>query len=494
MNGDLILVIDEGTTSTRAVAFTLDGRIAASASRPLTQHYPANGWVEHDAEEIWRETLACCEAVTAEVGAERLIAIGITNQRETVVFWDRATGAPLAPAIVWQDRRTAEQCSALKTDGQEAAVQRTTGLLLDPYFSATKMRWGLDHIDPVRRAADAGTLAMGTVDAYLRARLAGDGAAAHTDVTNAARTLLMDLSDGDWSADMLALFAVPGAALPEIGPCAGALGETTLIGGRTLPITGVAGDQQAAMVGQACFAPGDVKATYGTGAFLLANAGRAVPTSGHRLLATPAWQVADQTVYALEGSIFVAGSAVQWLRDQLGLIGDAAETEALAASVPDAGGVRFVPALAGLGAPWWQPEARGLIAGLSGGTTKAHLVRACLEAMGDQTADVLAAMAADGVAPKTLRVDGGMVRNDWLCQDLADALGIMVERPEIVETTAMGAAMLAGVGAGSFASLADAAAAMRRVDRSFEPSTSADARASRRAGWHRAIAQVEAGL
>ncbi|MBV7256726.1 glycerol kinase GlpK [Pacificimonas sp. WHA3] len=492
MSDPHILVIDEGTTSTRAAAFTLDGRIAAEASKPLTQSYPKPGWVEHDAAEIWANTIACAEAVAAAVGVETIACAGITNQRETVVFWDSETGEPLAPAIVWQDRRTSDICAALKASGHEPETQAVTGLLLDPYFSATKIAWALEHLAEVRTAAGQGRLRVGTVDCYLRYRLSG-GQVFKTDASNAARTLLMRLHDVTWDAGQCAVLGVPETLLPAIGDCAGTLG-TAKIAGRRIPVTGAAGDQQAAAAGQGCFAPGSVKATYGTGAFLIANAGKTPPKSEHRLLSTMGWRLGGQATYALEGSIFVAGSAVQWLRDQLGLIGSAGETEALAASVPDSGGAMFVPAFAGLGAPYWQPEARGVIAGLSGGTGRAHIVRACLESMGNQTADVLTAMAADGVSPGVVKVDGGMVKNDWLCQDLADALGVEIERPEIIETTAMGAAMLAAVGAGLFGSLEDAEAAMRRVDRTFRPRTSGDEREDRRANWRRAVAQVQAGL
>lgn len=488
----MILVLDEGTTSTRALAFTLRGRIAASAARPLTQNFPKPGWVEHDAAEIWRETLACAEDVAAEVGPERIEAVGITNQRETVVFWNKDTGEPVAPAIVWQDRRTAERCETLKAAGHEPAVQAKTGLLLDPYFSATKIGWAMEEWPNVARTAEAGMLAAGTIDCYLRHRLTG-GETFETDASNAARTLLMDLGEQSWDDELCELFGAPQTLLPFIGDCAGALGETRLIGGKTLPIAGAAGDQQAAAIGQGCLTPGEVKSTYGTGAFLIANAGAAPPTSRNRLLSTLGWLVGGESVFALEGSIFVAGSAVQWLRDALGLIETAAETEALAGSVENSGGVAFVPAFAGLGAPYWQPNARGAIVGLSGAAGRAHIARACLEAMGNQTADVLDAMAADGVEPGVLKIDGGMTENDWLCQDLADATGIEVERPEVIETTAMGAAMLAGVGTRLFTGLEEAVNAMRRVDRRFAPAISADERAARRTAWKRAVRQVQEG-
>lgn len=490
---DLILVIDEGTTSTRAVAFDLQGRVAAEAGRPLTQVYPRSGWVEHDAAEIWDRTLACANEVAADVGAERILSIGITNQRETVVFWDKTDGSPLAPAIVWQDRRTARICADLRAAGHEAAVQAQTGLLLDPYFSATKIGWALENWPAVKAAADANRLAAGTVDAYLRFRLS-EGDTFESDASNAARTLLMDLKSAEWDEELCRLFGVPPSVLPFIGACSGALGETRLIGGRTLSITGAAGDQQAAAMGQDCLRPGAVKSTYGTGAFLLANAGASVPVSEQRLLSTLGWKVGLETIYALEGSIFVAGSAVDWLRDQMGLLASAAESEGLARSVDDTSGVVFVPAFAGLGAPQWEPEARGIITGLSGASGKAHVIRACLEAVGNQTADVLEAMAADGVEPGVLKIDGGMVKNDWLCQDLADATGIEVERPNVVETTALGAAMLAAIGCGAYASPREAASAMRTVDRRFSPILPDEARRERRAGWKRAVDQVMAGL
>lgn len=483
----LLLAIDEGTTSTRVVAFGLDGAIVDSEGAPLTQHYPRPGWVEHDAAEIWARTRGCLEVVARRVGIERLAAIGLTNQRETVVFWDRESGEPLAPAIVWQDRRGADICEKLRTEGLEPEVQAKTGLLLDPYFSGTKIAWALANWPELADAAEAGTLAIGTVDSYLLYRLTG-GAVHATDATNAARTLLMDLASCSWDDAMIERLGVPRAALPEIVDCAGQLGETELLG-RRVPITGCAGDQQAAAIGQGCLTPGLVKATYGTGTFVIAQAGAAPPSSDHRLLSTVAWRLGGSAAYALEGSIFVSGSAVQWLRDGLQIIGSAAETEALARSVPDNGGVHFVPAFAGMGAPYWRPDARGMLTGLSGGTTRAHIVRACLEAMSHQTADLFDALAADGVTPNCLRVDGGMVANDWVCQDLADMLGIKVERPRVIETTAMGAAMLAAVGAGLFASLEEAQA-MWRPDRVFEPVLDHGARAERRAGWRKAIERV----
>ena len=427
------------------------------------------------------------EEAAGAAGIDRIACLGLTNQRETVVFWDRATGVPLGPAIVWQDRRTADACAALRDTGREAAVQTTTGLVLDPYFSGTKIGWALANWPRVAAAAAAGALALGTVDAFLRFRLTA-GRVHATDATNASRTLLMDLATCRWDDALLALFGVPRAALPVITDCAGALGTAALFG-RDIPITGSAGDQQAAAIGQACLSPGMVKATYGTGCFVLANAGGAPPVSTHRLLSTVAWRLGGVAAYALEGSIFTAGSAVQWLRDGLGLIALAPETEALAASVADSGGVTFVPALAGMGAPHWRADARGMLTGLTAGTTRAHLARATLEAMGQQTADLLDALAADGCRATSLRVDGGMVANDWLCQDLADSLGVRVERPRVIETTALGCAMLAGVGAGLFASLAEASA-MARPDRVFVPAIDATAREAKRTAWARAVRQA----
>jgi glycerol kinase len=494
MTRPYLLVLDAGTTSTRAIVFNTTGQIIASAARPMTQYYPASGWVEHDPAEIRDLSRACLEEVAAQVGVERIAAIGITNQRETICFWDRTTGEPLSRAIVWQDRRTADFCAGLKAadPALEARVQAKTGLLLDPYFSGTKLRWAMDNWPMVADAARDGRLAVGTVESWLIWNLSGGTApeSVHvTDATNASRTLLMDLANCQWDDELIAMLGVPRAALPAIVDCAGSLAHTTLLG-CSIPITGAAGDQQAAAIGQACLSPGMLKATYGTGCFLLAHAGPVPPVSRNRLLATVAWRVGGQAAYALEGAIFVAGSAIQWLRDGLGIIADSAQSEALAQSVSDNGGVSFVPALAGLGAPHWAPDARGLICGLSGGTTRAHIVRAALEAQGQQTADLVDALAADGVPAATLRVDGGMVANNWLCQDLADSLGLVVERPRVIETTAMGAAMLAGVGAGIFADLPAAAAAMAAPDRSFHPATDAATRGARRAQWQAAIFRV----
>ena len=480
-----LLVIDEGTTSTRAMLFDERGRCHASEATELTQHYPRPGWVEHDAAEIWRKTLRVTAAMVAQAGgAERVAAIGITNQRETIVFWDRTTGEPLAPAIVWQDRRTAHICERLRDGGHEAMVQARTGLLLDPYFSGSKIGWAMRKWPQLADAGDR--LAVGTIESWLVWKLTGG---AHiTDATNASRTALMAIGDGRWDDDLIDLFEVPRAALPEIVDCAGHFGETTAFGA-AIPICGLAGDQQAATIGQACLTPGETKATFGTGAFVLTQAGATPPTSQHRLLSTVAWQLDGRRNYALEGSVFVAGSLVKWLRDTLGLIGDVRETDALARSVADNGGVYLVPALSGLGAPWWRPEARAAISGLSFATGKAHVVRAALEAMAHQAHDLKTAFAADGQDWQALRIDGGMVANDWMAQDLADMLGVAVERPVFAETTALGAAMLAGVGAGWFTDLGEASA-MRGAVEAFTPRLGEDERQPRLAGWATAVANA----
>ena len=484
---DYILVIDEGTTSTRAVLFTADGTAVDSCQRPLTQHYPQPGLVEHDAEEIWNLTLACAQAMVAKAGgADRIASIGITNQRETVVFWDKRTGKPLAPAIVWQDRRTADMCAAQKAQGEELVVQAKTGLLLDPYFSGSKIGWALENWPQLK---DAGAnLAVGTVESYLVYRLTGGSHI--SDASNAARTALMAIGSGGWDDGLMDLFGVPRDILPEITDCAGDLGTTLPehFGG-AIRISGMAGDQQAATIGQGCFAVGQTKATFGTGAFVLTQTGTTLRQSRHRLLSTILYQLNGERHYALEGSGFVAGSRVHWLRDDLGLISHAAETEPLARSVPDNGGVYLVPALSGLGAPHWRPDARATISGLSFAATKAHVARAALEAMAHQTYDLKTAFAADGADWAELRIDGGMVANDWMAQDLADMLAIDVERPAFVETTALGAAMLAAVGCGLFPSLEDAASMRGGVTR-FAPMLGAEARDVRLAGWADALARV----
>lgn len=487
---DLILVLDAGTTSTRAMVFADNGGVLAVAQRAITQYYPQPGWVEHDPAELWESSLAVLrEAVMAVGGAARIVGLGITNQRETVVAWDRNSGAPLARAIVWQDRRTGAACAQLRKNGHEPDVQARTGLVLDPYFSATKMRWLIDNVPEVADAAISGSLALGTVESWLAFRLTGGGFV--SDASNASRTSLLPLAGASWDAGLCDLFGVPMAALGEIVDCASECGTVLPEWlGRPIPITALVGDQQAATIGQGCLAPGDTKATYGTGAFVLANMGAVVPRSSHRLLGTVLWQIAGVRHYALEGSIFVAGSLMQWLRDALGLIANAAESEQLAASVADSGGVVIVPALSGLGAPHWRPEARAAIMGMSFATTRAHVVRAALEAMANQTRDLAQAFAGDGAAWSRLHIDGGMSANDWMAQDLADVLALPVERPGCVETTARGAAMLAAVGAGLLPSLEQAAATMRGSVREFTPAMADDTRAARLASWQAALAKV----
>lgn len=478
-----LLAIDQGTTSTRSILFDATGRPLARHQQELPQHYPADGWVEHDPEDIWRATLATARAALAHGPAG---AIGIANQRETIVLWDRRTGAPLHPAIVWQDRRTAAACAQLKD--AEPLVQSRTGLLLDPYFSATKIAWLLDHVADARAAAGRGALACGTIDCFLLWRLTG-GRVHATDATNASRTLLFDIHRQCWDPELLRLFRIPEAALPEVRDNAGVFGVTAAgLFDRQLPIAGMAGDQQAALIGQGCLAPGMMKATYGTGCFALCHTGdRAVPSS-HRMLTTLASRLEGRTAYAVEGAIFVAGAAVRWLRDKLGVIASADETAVLAPTVPDTHGVYLVPGFVGLGAPHWDPTARGLICGLTLDSTAAHLARATLEAVAYQTLDLVAALKADaGPDPRALRIDGGMAANDWLCQFLADILDMPVERPAVLETTAWGAALLAGVGAGLLPSLDSVPWA---ADRRFEPGMAKATRARLIAGWHEALARA----
>lgn len=490
----LMLAIDQGTTSTRAMVFDSEARPVSAHAIELRQVYPANGWVEHDPEEIWQATVACRRAATRGIAPPEIAAIGITNQRETAVLWDRATGAPLYNAIVWQDRRTAERCRVLKEEGYEPAGVARTGLPLDPYFSATKLEWLLDHIPGSRERAQRGELAFGTIDSWLIHKLTG-GRVHATDVTNASRTMLLDLKSLAWSEDMLQLFNIPRALLPDVRDSAGDFGtavEETF--GAAIPIRGVAGDQQAALVGQACFAPGDVKSTYGTGSFALVNTGATAPTSQNRLLATCGYRVNGETAYAIEGSVFVAGAVVQWLRDALGCIRHASEVEALARTAKEADGLYFVPAFTGLGAPYWEPNARGAIIGLTRDSGSAEIARAALDAVCYQTRDLLEAMARDMAAgglnaPGALKVDGGMVKNDWFCQRLADLTGLPVERPVVTETTALGAAYLAGLGAGLFPGLADIAHGWA-LDRRFEPEVAAVTRDALYEGWIKAVARV----
>jgi len=478
-----ILTLDQGTTGSTALVVHQDGTVLGRAYRELTQHYPRPGWVEHDPEEILRVSVdAMREAVSR--ASERPVALGITNQRETVVLWDRRTLAPMAPAIVWQDRRTSERCRELRETGLEALLRERTGLVADPYFSATKLEWLLRDRE-LRRRAERGELAAGTVESWLAARLTG-GRAHVSDHTNASRTLLYALATRDWDPELLGIFGVPREVLPDVVPSAVLVGECAAEHlGFALPLAGLAGDQQSALFGQGCCYEGASKNTYGTGAFLLTFAGDRLPTPGLGILATAACGPRGEPAYALEGSVFIAGAAVQWVRDGLGLIGHAAESEALARSVPDTGGVSFVPAFVGLGTPHWEPEARGTITGLTRGTTRAHLVRAALEAMAFGTVELLRAMTADGTHVPALRVDGGASANDWLMQFQADVLGTPVERPDMIETTALGAAGLAGVAVGVWRSNADFEAG-RRFTR-FEPTMSAAERAARLEEWERAV-------
>lgn len=482
---DCILVLDAGTTSTRAMVFAGDGTMEAVAQAELTQHYPRPGWVEHDAGEIWDKTLKCAREVIGQ-DAARIAAIGITNQRETVVAWDRNSGEPLARAIVWQDRRTADFCATMKADGHEVMVQKRTGLLLDPYFSGTKMRWMLDHDAAVQTAAQNGSLAFGTIEGWLVYKLSGG---AHiSDASNASRSLLLSLDGAQFDSDLCELFGVPPAALPEVVDTHGKLADCDPQWlGAAVPICGLAGDQQSATIGQGCLSFGETKATYGTGAFVLTNKGREIPHSDNRLLGTVLYQENGERTYAIEGACFVAGSLIQYLRDQLNLIGSAAETEELARSISDSGEVVIVPALAGLGAPHWLPDARGVISGLSFASGRAQIARAALEAMAHQTHDLASAFAADGAPWTHLRIDGGMSANDWMAQDLADILEIEVERPDFIETTALGAAILAAVGCGLHADLETAALTMRSETTTFSPKMDGDVRTSRLARYSKAL-------
>jgi glycerol kinase len=485
-----VLALDQGTTSSRSILFDHDGGIVAAAQREFTQHFPHSGWVEHDAEEIWATQAATIAEVIARarVSVTDIAAVGITNQRETTVLWDRASGRPVAPAIVWQDRRTADVCARLKADGHEPEVARRTGLLLDPYFSGTKLAWLLDSDPSLRTRAERGELAFGTIDSWLVYKLSG-GTLHLTDATNASRTLLLDIRTGDWDEHMLELLRVPRAVLPRVVPSSLRHGEAfAVLGKHEVPLCGIAGDQQAALFGQACFAPGMAKNTYGTGCFMLMNTGRAPQASANRLLTTVAWHT-DAHHYALEGAVFVGGAVVQWLRDGLGFIEKSSEVEALAATVPDSGGVYLVPAFTGLGSPHWDAYARGTMVGLSRGTTKAHIARAALEAIAFQSAEVLLAMQRDaGQALVELRVDGGATANDLLMQFQADLLGVPVVRPRVTETTALGAAYLAGLGVG-FWSSADEVAANWKMDRRFEPAMPREAAAARLRQWERAVAR-----
>jgi glycerol kinase len=483
-----VLALDQGTTSSRSILFDHAGQPQAIAQREFTQHFPRSGWVEHDAEEIWATQAATITEVLARARTTlaEVVAIGITNQRETTVLWDRASGRPVAPAIVWQDRRTADMCARLRQDGLEPEVTRRTGLVLDPYFSGTKLAWLLDNVPGARTRAERGELAFGTIDSWLVWKLT-QGERHITDATNASRTLLLNLATGDWDDTMLALLGIPRAVLPAIVPSMfGSQVAVATLGAEEVPITGIAGDQQAALFGQCCFEPGMAKNTYGTGCFLLMNTGREPLDSANRLLTTIAWAT-DARHYALEGAVFVGGAVVQWLRDGLGFIERSDQIEALAASVPDTDGVYLVPAFTGLGSPHWDAYARGTMVGLSRGTTRAHIARAALEGIAFQSAEVLLAMQKDARQPLVeLRVDGGATANDLLMQFQADLLGVPVVRPQVTETTALGAAYLAGLGAGFWESTR-AVAANWRAARTFEPAMSRDEAAARLQRWSQAI-------
>ncbi|MGN6311255.1 MAG: glycerol kinase GlpK [Xanthobacteraceae bacterium] len=490
-----ILAIDQGTTSSRAIVFRGDTSIAASAQQEFPQHFPASGWVEHEPDDIWQSTLATCRAAMqkADVAAADIAAIGITNQRETTVVWDRATGRAVHRAIVWQDRRTAEVCAQLKVDGHEPEITSRTGLIIDPYFSGTKVAWILDHVPGARARAERGELLFGTVDSYLLWRLTG-GRVHATDATNASRTLLFNIHTGEWDDTLLQILRVPRSMLPEVHDSSAHFGDSAadLLGG-TIAIRGIAGDQQAATIGQACFAPGMMKSTYGTGCFALLNTGTTAVTSNNKLLTTIAYQLNGQRTYALEGSIFVAGSAVQWLRDGLKIIANAAETGPLADRSDPAQSVYLVPAFVGLGAPYWNPRVRGGLFGLTRNTGPAELAHAALESVCYQTYDLWAAMRADwsGAAGvnTVLRVDGGMAVSDWTMQRLADLLDAPVDRPVIQETTALGAAYLAGLGAGVYPEPARFADTWR-LERRFDPNMSAVTRARKLKGWAAAMRGV----
>jgi glycerol kinase len=490
-NDPILLAIDQGTSSSRSIAFCTRGTIVAIDQHPFEQIYPASGWVEHDPEVIWATTISTARQVLKQLRAQqqRVAAIGITNQRETTLLWDRRTGIPVYNAIVWQDRRTADECRKLQDAGREHEVIEKTGLRLDPYFSATKLTWIFDHVAGTREAAEAGHLAFGTVDSFLIWRLTG-GRVHATDVSNASRTALFDIRTCCWDEALCELFRVPLRCLPEVRDSAGDFGVTDAdVFGEAMPICGVAGDQQAALIGQACFAAGDVKSTYGTGAFLVLNTGSQLVRSGKRLLSTIAYRLEGVTTYALEGSILSAGATIQWLRDGLGIIASAPEIELLAQSVADTGGVYLLPAFTGLGAPYWDPDARGAIVGLTRASGRGEIARAGLDSVVYQTRDLLDAMAADGIGPAQLKVDGGMARNGFFLQRLADVLAVPILRPRMAESTAFGAACLAGLGHGVYGSLQDIAR-LWESDVRCEPKLDAGAREREMAGWREALQRV----
>jgi glycerol kinase len=485
-----VLALDQGTTSSRAILFDVRGGVAAVDQHELTQHFPKPGWVEHDPREIWETQLRAARGALGKAGARAsdVAAIGITNQRETTLVWDRRTGEPIHRAIVWQSRQTADLCAELRSRGLEDEVRRRTGLVIDAYFSATKIRFILDAVPGAQARAERGELAFGTVDSWLLHRLTG-GRVHATEPSNASRTLLYDIHARDWSDLLLSELRIPRALLPEVRDSSGRFGETDPEWlGAPVPIAGMAGDQQAALFGQGCFTPGSAKNTYGTGCFLLMNTGARAATSKSGLVTTIAWGLDGAVEYALEGSIFVAGAAVQWLRDGLGLVRDAAETEAAARSVEDTGGVYVVPAFVGLGAPHWDERARGAIVGLTRGTTRAHLIRATLESIAYQSRDVVECLSRDaGLGLDTLRVDGGACRNDFLMQFQADLLGVPVRRPPVLEVTALGAAALAGLAVGFWRDRGELAAATGTGATSFEPRMSVERREELHAGWRRAV-------
>ncbi len=491
---DYLLAIDQGTTSTRAILFEASGAVRHIARLPLRQIYPRPGWVEHDPEEIWQAVVATCREAVAAASGRPIAAIGITNQRETAVLWERATGRPVHNAIVWQDRRTAPLCDRWRAEGLAEAVAGRTGLVIDPYFSASKIRWLLDNLPGLAERARAGEIAFGTIDSFLLWRLTG-GRLHATDVTNASRTMLFDIRRLAWDEELLAAFGIPAALLPEPRDTDGDFGSTdAALFGAAIPIAGVAGDQQAALIGQACFRPGMIKSTYGTGAFALLHTGAAPAVSRHRLLTTPAYRLAGETAYALEGSIFIAGAAVQWLRDRLGAVAVAAEAGALAARADRHQRVYFVPAFAGLGAPYWTPAARGALSGLTAECGAPEIARAVLEAVGYQTRDLIAAMAADaGLVIDRVRVDGGMAASDWTMQFLADILPARVARPAVLETTAWGAAYVAGFKRG-LCPAPEEMAARWAAAAEFTPAMDASEREERYAGWRRAVAGVLAAV
>ena len=486
-----ILAIDQGTTSSRAIMFNEASEVLAVAQQEFPQHFPQDGWVEHDPEDIWSSTLAVTRQAIAEAGidAAQVTAIGITNQRETTVIWDRVTGEPIHNAIVWQDRRTADYCESQRAAGLETLVTAKTGLLLDPYFSATKVKWLLDNVAGARARAERGELAFGTIDSFLLWRLTG-GQSHKTDATNASRTMLFNIHDQTWDAELLAELDIPAALLPQVEDSAADFGmaQASLFGA-AIPIAGMAGDQQAALIGQCCFEDGMTKSTYGTGCFVIMNTGSLAVKSTSKLLTTVAYRLNGQVTYGLEGSIFIAGAAVQWLRDGLGLIKHAAETEAIATAHPDARGVYLVPAFTGLGAPYWDASARGAILGLTRDTGIADIVTATLQSVCYQTRDLMDAMAGDGVKPTALRVDGGMVANDWIAQSLADLVRIPVVRPRVTETTALGAAYLAGLQAGVFASTSVLATQWRQ-EQEFVPQMPEAQSIALYEGWQAAVARV----